>query len=84
MKLSYTLSAAVLGLASFAQAQLGDKIAAKGKVNFGAAADANTLQNANVQRLLRDEFSSVTPENSMKWEVIQRKCPCKIKVKAEG
>ncbi|RPA81908.1 glycosyl hydrolase family 10 protein [Ascobolus immersus RN42] len=71
MKFSTTLSAFVLAFASFAQAQLGDKIAAKGKANFGAAADANTLQNANVQRLLQEEFSSVTPENSMKWEVIQ-------------
>lgn len=51
--------------------QLQAKAAAKGKY-FGTATDPNTYSNSQVASIIRTEFGVVTPENSQKWDQIQR------------
>ncbi|KAJ3039209.1 Endo-1,4-beta-xylanase 2 [Rhizophlyctis rosea] len=44
---------------------------AKGKKYWGNIVDGNTINNAAITNVLKSEFGAVTPENSMKWEVIE-------------
>lgn len=44
------------------------KIKAKGKQYFGTACDQNTLSIGALNDIVKAEFGSVTPENSMKWD----------------
>ena len=53
-------------------ALLSQKFESKGKLYFGTALDVNTLRDEKVQLLGRTEYGQITPENSMKWEVVQR------------
>ncbi|CUS13841.1 unnamed protein product [Tuber aestivum] len=52
-------------------ALLDAKIKEKGKMYFGSCADPNTLSDNNVQTILKANFGSVSPENSMKWDAIE-------------
>lgn len=44
---------------------------AKGKRYFGTATDPGTFGNSQVASIIRAEFGSVTPENSMKWDATE-------------
>jgi len=45
-------------------------IKAKGKDYFGSCADTGLLNNAQNAAILKKDFGSLTPENSMKWDQI--------------
>lgn len=48
------------------------KFRARGKLFFGTCADPNTLSITQNEAILKADFGQLTPENSMKWESIQR------------
>ncbi|KAK7053381.1 hypothetical protein VNI00_004007 [Paramarasmius palmivorus] len=50
---------------------LNAKFVSHGKKFWGSAADPNIINNSNVQRLLRDVFGQITPENSLKWDATE-------------
>src|SRR5687768_15458087 len=59
-------------VAASAASSLDAGFKAKGKLFFGTCADPNSLVDAKCQQVIKDEFGQVTPENSMKWDAIQR------------
>lgn len=48
------------------------KIKARGKQYFGAATDQNRLTDGSSASIIQGRFGCVTPENSMKWDAIER------------
>lgn len=46
---------------------------ANGMKYFGTATDQYTFKDIGVAKIIQAEFGMVTPENSMKWESLQRK-----------
>lgn len=70
MKLT-TVFATLLS-ACLVNAALDQKIKAKGKLYFGSVLDLNTIGDEAITDILKSEFGSITPENSWKWNAIQR------------
>lgn len=62
-------SAAVLPRQS---TSLNDAFVAAGKSYFGTCSDQALLQNAENEAVLNAQFGALTPENSMKWDSIER------------
>ncbi|ESK94266.1 glycoside hydrolase family 10 protein [Moniliophthora roreri MCA 2997] len=50
---------------------LNGAFAAAGKKYWGSAADQNTLNIAQNEQILVEQFGQVTPENSMKWDATE-------------
>ncbi|KAF9446964.1 glycoside hydrolase family 10 protein [Macrolepiota fuliginosa MF-IS2] len=50
---------------------LNSRFASKGKKFWGSAADPNTLNISQNVAILKSDFGSVTPENSMKWDATE-------------
>ncbi|GAB2622298.1 endo-1,4-beta-xylanase [Streptomyces capparidis] len=68
--LAAVTTVALAGTAN-AASTLGSAAAAKGRY-FGAAVSANYLGEAPYVSTLNNEFTSVTPENEMKWDAVER------------
>jgi endo-1,4-beta-xylanase len=51
---------------------LHEAFVAAGKSYFGTASDQALLQNTQNEAIVRAQFGALTPENSMKWESIER------------
>jgi endo-1,4-beta-xylanase len=51
---------------------LHDKFKAKGKPYFGTEMDHYHLNNNPLTTIVKNSFGQVTPENSMKWDAIER------------
>ncbi|KAJ3041158.1 hypothetical protein HDV00_009873 [Rhizophlyctis rosea] len=47
------------------------RMKAKGKKYWGNILDSNTINKSVVTNILKSDFGILTPENSMKWEVIE-------------
>lgn len=52
---------------------LDGKFKAKGKLYFGTEIDHYHLSNNALITIVKREFGQVTPENSMKWDALERK-----------
>jgi endo-1,4-beta-xylanase len=46
-------------------------IKAHGKLYWGTCADSNTINNSQVNSIMKTHFGCVTPENSMKWDATE-------------
>jgi endo-1,4-beta-xylanase len=55
-----------------ATANIDALIKAKGKLYYGTATDQNRLSAGKNAAIIQANFGQVTPENSMKWESLQR------------
>jgi endo-1,4-beta-xylanase len=55
-----------------ASENLSSKMKAKGKLYLGNVLDSNTMAHSNVTDLLASQFSAITPEYSMKWDMIEK------------
>lgn len=51
---------------------LNDAFVAAGKSYFGTCSDQALLQNSENEAVLNAQFGALTPENSMKWDSIER------------
>lgn len=51
---------------------LNDAFVAAGKSYFGTCSDQALLQNSQNEAVLNAQFGALTPENSMKWDSIER------------
>lgn len=51
---------------------LHDAFVAAGKSYFGTCSDQALLQNSQNEAVLNAQFGALTPENSMKWDSIER------------
>lgn len=56
---------------------LNDAFVAAGKEYFGTCSDQALLQNSQNEAIIRSQFGAITPENSMKWQSLQRMYPLK-------
>jgi hypothetical protein len=57
---------------SGASGQLNTKFKAKGKLYFGTEIDHYHLSNSPLMTIAKNDFGQVTPENSMKWDALER------------
>ncbi|KAB8234377.1 endo-1,4-beta-xylanase [Aspergillus alliaceus] len=55
-----------------AAASINDAFVAKGKKYFGTCSDQGLLQNSPNEAIVRADFGQLTPENSMKWDSLER------------
>ena len=58
-----------------AAASINDAFVAHGKKYFGTCSDQALLQNAQNEPIVRADFGQLTPENSMKWDALERLSP---------
>jgi endo-1,4-beta-xylanase len=57
---------------------LHDKFKAKGKTYFGTEIDHYHLSNSALTTIAKNSFGQVTPENSMKWDALEREYPAQV------
>ena len=66
-----TAVAAATSPAALAATGLDKAFKAKGRTFIGTASDQNRFSNAQGVTVTTREFSSLTPENSMKWDAVR-------------
>lgn len=63
---------------SGAAGALNTKFRAKGKTYFGTEIDHYHLNNNALITIAKNSFGQVTPENSMKWDALEREYPLRV------
>jgi endo-1,4-beta-xylanase len=63
---------------SGAAGALNTKFKAKGKTYFGTEIDHYHLSNSALMTIAKNSFGQVTPENSMKWDALEREFPLQV------
>ena len=71
------ISPATSELETRAATSLNAGFKAKGKLYFGPEIDHYHLSNTPLMNIAKAQFGQVTCENSMKWDAIERKWPCR-------
>jgi endo-1,4-beta-xylanase len=56
-----------------AQVSVNEKFTSHGKTYFGVCSDQNRLTSGTNANIIAADFGQVTPENSMKWDSIERR-----------